>query len=288
MTIRMLLLLGLVAGSSFGPAHAAPAQTGVQTAHPLPNPAGLGFYEYLPAGYASGVKFPLIVFFHGQGERGNGASELSRVLKNGPPKLINAGSDFPAIVISPQLPASNSSWSDTITTPFVDYLLAHYAVDPTRIYVTGLSLGGGGAWRYAKAHPNLVAAVVPVCGTESSSGYAVLADVPIWAFHSEGDPTVPLNSSTAKLEVITGIAPLANRPDDNYTPGYTGSFVSGSWHWRRGYETLPPGGNPHFTVFESTSHDAWTRTYADQAMWDWLFAQKRTSRFKINLPVVRK
>src|ERR1041384_664220 len=75
------------------------AATGVQTPRPSPNDAGLGYYEYLPAGYETGAQFPLIVFFHGRGECGDGNTDLPKVLSQGVPKLINNGRDFPAIVI---------------------------------------------------------------------------------------------------------------------------------------------------------------------------------------------
>ncbi len=248
---------------------------GTQVARPLPNAAGLGYYEYLPDGYGGGTRYPLIIFFHGLGERGNGSTELARVLKHGPPKLIANGKDFPAIVISPQLSTQNFTWKGEITTPFVDYILSHYAVDRDRIYITGLSLGGGGTWIYAKNHPDLVAAVVPICGTESSTGYAALAGMPLWAFHSEADGTVPYNRTTTKLTVITGVDPELTRPQDNQVPGYTAGFDGAKWVWRLGEAAPPASQNPILTTYEGTSHDAWTRAYANQALWDWLFRQRR-------------
>jgi len=287
MFLAILVLLAIM----FAPPGAqaqqpAPAQVaaGTQVARPLPNASGLGYYEYLPDGYGTGARYPLIIFFHGQGERGNGGTELARVLKHGPPKLIAAGKSFPAIVISPQLPTQYSSWKGEITTAFVDYILDHYAVDRARIYITGLSLGGGGAWIYAKNHPDLVAAVVPICGTESSTGYEVLAGMPLWAFHSEGDQTVLYNKTTTKLKVITGFDPELTRPQDNQ--GYTAGFNGAKWTWRQGQAAPPASENPILTTYEDTNHDSWTRAYANQALWDWLFRQRRST--PIYLPLLSR
>ncbi|MBV9791329.1 MAG: hypothetical protein JOZ51_24245 [Chloroflexi bacterium] len=249
---------------------------------PLPNGTNLPYYEYLPAGYGSGTLYPIVVFFHGIDECGNGTTELSRVLKLGPPKLIEGGKQFDAIVISPQLPPNSSgvcdniSWSTTITTPFVNAILNKYAVDRDRVYVTGLSLGGGGAWMYAKANPGVVAALVPVCGAGSSStGFEVLRGMPLWAFHYEVDSRVPYSWTTSKLGVITGVNPEINRPTDNRTPGYTGAFNGTGWTWRLGQAAPPASENPILTTYEGSSHAAWTPAYNNQAMWDWMFSQRR-------------
>lgn len=285
--LAITLLLALAVPEAARSRQTAAVAAGTQVARPLPNAAGLGYYEYLPDGYGSGARYPLIIFFHGQGERGNGNSELSRVLKHGPPKLINNGADFPAIVISPQLPSSQYAWKAEISTPFVDYILNHYAVDRARVYITGLSLGGGGAWIYTKAHPELVAAVVPICGTESSTGYGVLAGMPLWAFHSEGDGTVTYDKTTSKLKVITGFDPELNRPQDNQQPGYTAGFDGAKWLWRLGQAEPPAGQNPILTTYEGTAHDSWTRAYDNQALWDWLFRQRRPGT-RAYLPLIRR
>jgi predicted peptidase len=128
-----------------------------------------GFYEYLPPGYTpGGTKFPLIVFIHGLGESGNGSpAELPRVLLNGPPKLAAAGvygSNYKFIIISPQF----GSWPTyTDVDGVIEYAKSHYAVDTRRIYLTGLSMGGGAVWEYAGANlafAQKLAAIVPICG----------------------------------------------------------------------------------------------------------------------------
>lgn len=249
---------------------------------PLPNGTNLPYYEYLPTGYSTATRYPLVVFFHGIGECGNGTTELSRVLRNGPPKLIEGGKQFDAIVISPQRPANasgvceNITWSTTLTEPFVDAILDNYSVDRDRVYITGLSMGGGGAWMYAKANPGIVAALVPICGAGgTTSDFVALRGMPIWAFHKEVDSEVPYSSTTSKLGVITGVNPEANRPTDNRSPGYTGSFNGTSWVWRYGQAAPPTNENPILTTYEGSGHDSWTAAYNNQAMWDWMFSQRR-------------
>ncbi len=250
---------------------------GGQTPRPDTPDQPCGYYEYLPDDYPTGTSFPLIVFLHGIGERGNGSlAELPRVLKHGPPKLIEDGKEFPAIVISPQLPASYSKWEASFTTPCVAYILEHYKVDRSRVYVTGLSLGGEGTWLYAMANTGIPAALVPICGPKRTTGHGILGDMPIWVFHRIGDPTVPISSSQNILEEITGV-----KPDVTGQAGKTGYFQPSAWNWRAGDAAPGPGENPTFTVYAGSGHDAWTAAYNNQAMWDWLFAQRRTSSITV-------
>lgn len=242
---------------------------GRQTPVPLPNASGLGYYEYLPAGYGTGTRFPLIVFFHGSGERGNGSlEELPRLLRHGPPKLLEHGKELPAIVISPQ---TRAHWSPSLTTPFVDHLLNHYDVAPDRIYITGLSLGGAGAWLYAKSNPGIPAALVPICGPNSGTGYDVLRDMPTWVFHGIDDDVVPIGASQDILAEVTGARPVVAE-----NAGRTGYFQEARWSWRTGTAAPATGETPTFTVYADTGHDSWTAAYDDQAMWDWMLAQRRT------------
>ena len=206
-----------------------------------------GFYEYLPSGYASNPtqKFPLIVFVHGLGELGDGsAAKLPLVLRNGPPKLINNkswpdsfavnGQWHKPIVISPQfIKWPTPGDMDTL----VNHLMATYKVDRSRIYVTGLSMGGGVTWNYASnsaAVCRKIAAIVPVCGatTPSTARGATMAkhNLPVWATHNQTDPTVPVSNT------------------DNYV-----SYINGA--------AVPPNPLARKTIFPVSGHDAWSNTY---------------------------
>jgi poly(3-hydroxybutyrate) depolymerase len=206
-----------------------------------------GFYEYLPQGYSSGsASYPLLVFLHGVGELGNGDDDLPLVLRNGPPRLINQnqfptsftvnGQTFRFIVISPQFQQFPST-SDIGA--MIDYAIAHYRVDPNRIYLTGLSMGGGLVWEYAGISlttARKLAAIVPICGASFPYGNLTRnmadADLPVWATHNNPDPTVPYSNSVA---YVNGINQSPSPP----TP--------------LARLLTSPGG--------STGHDAWTATY---------------------------
>lgn len=247
---------------------AGPPTPGGQTPYTVYNPSGRGYYESLPSGYGAGERFPLLVFLHGAGERGNGTlAELPRVLGQGPPKLIEEGKELPAIVISPQ---TATDWSPSITTPFVSYLLDHYDVDPDRVYVTGTGIGGEGAWLYGSNHADTVAAIVPIAG---AAGGASLRNTPVWAFNNHADPALPADSSGSiedVLERLTGV-----RPEP--VPGHTGYFNGMIWRWRMGHAAPAAGENPAFTVHAHAGPDASTAVYENPALWSWLFAQSRAA-----------
>lgn len=204
------------------------------------------FYEYLPQGYPEpGKKYPLLLFIHGLGESGQGTtSSLPLVLRHGPPKLINNGTfplsftvnneTFKFIVISPQF-TGFPSVNDINNS--LNYLTANYAVDINRIYITGLSMGGGVAWYYPGYNAyfaNRVAATVPVCGaTEASPTYALniaTANLPVWATHNIGDPTISVNVTNTLVTLINTAS-------------------------------IPPTPLARKTIFTGNSHDAWTQTY---------------------------
>jgi pimeloyl-ACP methyl ester carboxylesterase len=220
---------------------AANAQTHTAKSVSLPNTNG--YWEYLPQGYnpASSETYPVIIFIHGVGELGNGSpASLQSLLGYGLPMYINWG-QFPSsvtvngqthkfIVISPQW----IGWPgpDNINS-LIDYVSANYRINPNRIYVTGLSMGGGTTWDFAGSYPNRPAAIVPICGASwpdrNRARSIASGNIPIWAFHNSGDPTVPV--------------------------GYTHDYVS--------IINEAPSPNPQAlkTIFNSGSHDAWSTAY---------------------------
>ena len=205
-----------------------------------------GFYEFLPPGYdPNGSKtYPLMVFLHGSGEKGNGTSDLSRVLANGPPKLISAGTfptsftvngqSFSFIVICPQF-INQGSISDVAKV--IDYATRNYKVDVNRVYLTGLSMGGGEVWSYASdnlQNSGKLAAIVVIAGSnEMGAGNAkvlALTNLPVYATHNLNDPTVPSNYTVENINWINGSVP-------------------------------PPTPMAVGTIFPVSGHDAWTQTY---------------------------
>jgi predicted peptidase len=191
---------------------------GEQTAVPdTASTAPFGYHQYIPplASDGGNARYPLLLFLHGSGERGNGGSELQAVTRHGPPKLIREGewdASRPFIVLSPQLPASQGRWEVDSLHAFIDYAVETYRVDPDRIYLTGLSLGGHGTWMYAAAHPDRIAAAVPVAGDgrvirKNGSSYCDLLEVPIWAFHGAEDPVVDPRGSMEPIRELRQCQP---------------------------------------------------------------------------------
>jgi dienelactone hydrolase len=202
-----------------------------------------GFYEYLPQGYSTGSStYPLMIFCHGLGELGDGsASQLPKILNQGLPKLINQGKfptsftvngqTFSFIVISPQFVA----WpTNADVNNIIDYAVAHYRVNPNRIYVTGLSMGGGATWGIAATVPmnSKIAGIVPIAGAlyPIAARWNAIADanIAVWATHNDGDPTV--------------------------TVSYTTGFINGIL-------ARNPAAHAKMTIFHASGHDAWTHTY---------------------------
>lgn len=235
----------------------------------------------------------LLLNLHGLGEREDRTTQgmtfpdatskqnvaLDRMLwRICPPQMLKDGINFlpeSAIVISPNL-NNYGDWVTGMSAPFIDYVFNHYKVDRSRVYITGISLGGGGTWMYAKAYPTIPAAIVPISGTQGSGGYAVLKGMPLWAYHNETDWLVPYSNTTSKMQVITGINPDTTRPKDGKT--YTASFNGTAWTWRLGMDLPPLSDNPHLTTLPGSNHDdsgSWGPAYANPAVWTWMFQQKK-------------
>lgn len=262
----------------------APLSASAQlTPVPLGNSAApYGYYEYLPFGYDDTLpqEWPVVIFLHGAGKKGNGTTELSKVLEEAMPEEIKTGTNYPFVAISPQ---TAGSWDNTATTDaLVEFVKTNYRVDPDRIYLTGLSLGGRGTWYYAKAHPEKLAAVLPVCGEDTAPNGAKLVNVPTWAFHNWGDGTVPVSRSINWVNAISGALtnegptdvmaayPTALPPTVTKTASY--NVATKTWTWKDG---VVQGSHPSFTLYPDSGHDSWTKTYRNATAWKWLLAQTR-------------
>lgn len=258
---------------------------GDQTAVVLGSPGTpFGYYEYLPADFdpVSTTKYPLILFYHGLGEKGNGTTDLYKVLANGPPKLIKQGKNFNAIVISPQ---SASGWfSSANFLSLYNYIIANYPIDSKRVYVTGLSAGGGGVWSALSAHQDKIAAAVPICGAgRVPDPSTFLQQTPIWAHHNFSDPTVGSGETIINMNRIanTGNSVMKVYPfgsGNSAADGdYSMQFDTNSQTWSSNSGIKAPTGKLSFTMYKNGGHDSWSKTYNNQDVWDWMFAQKLTS-----------
>lgn len=217
----------------------------------------IGFYEYKPADYNVDptTKYPLIVFLHGIGERGNGTSELSRVRANGIPKYINAGHPMrfywngrwqSFIVLSPQLSSSYGWWQDFYIDEMIKYAKQNLRIDTNRIILTGLSLGGGGVWEYAArsvTNASQFSAIGICCPTCQFPNWCNIADaqLPTWAFHATNDGTTPSSCTNGAINGIMNCGAAVK-------PYLTLWDNGGHGIWDRAYDTGYTWQNPN--IFE--------------------------------------
>lgn len=177
---------------------------------------GTWYLEYLPPDYNSNTdNYPIVFFLHGIGERGNTEESLANVAKNGPPKHVKNGYKFPFILISPQLRTSFSGWPNSYIDEVIEHCKSYLRVDLQRVYLVGLSLGGGGVWQYAQepAFGQKLAAIVPVCGAGNSPSKACtfgMTNLPVWAFHGDKDDVVPMSRSVDMVNAINACNPAPN------------------------------------------------------------------------------
>lgn len=185
------------------------------------SPSTIAYLEYLPEGYQNNSdKYPIVFFLHGNGEKGVNSTDttvlkqyINLVTKHGPPKYVKGGTDFPFILISPQLKMGNGSWSSSYVMEVINHCKKYLRVDEQRIYLTGLSLGGGGTWVTAQDYPALFAAIAPVCGGYNSPAKAcnlASENLPVWAFHGDKDSVVPLSRSSNMVNAINACTPTPN------------------------------------------------------------------------------
>ncbi|MFD1315287.1 carboxylesterase family protein [Namhaeicola litoreus] len=183
--------------------------------------------------------WPLIIFLHGSGERGTDASLLS---VHGPLKYLAEGNSLDAVVVAPQLKEGQLWEADELYELLKEIVLKN-KIDISRVYLTGLSIGGLGTWDFAIAYPELFAAVAPICAP-IDYGFPrqvyVLKDKPVWVFHGAKDTVVPVTSSEKMVDAIKAA-----------------------------------GGSPKFTVDPEADHDSWSKPYSDPEFYAWLLAQEQ-------------
>lgn len=197
---------------------------------------------YLPANYGlePGRKWPVIWFFHGIGERGDNVWD---VMRYGVPQYLAQGNSLDAIVIAPQCHLE-SHWADTDQEVeihlrrFIPEMMARYAIDPARMYLTGLSMGGRCSWKTALAMPDLFAALAPVCGRTNTYEFERLVRMPIYMVHGLQDSVIPFENVGKILPVLL----------------------------EKGHPDIT------LTIYPHQRHDAWTDTYGGHGFYEWLLS----------------
>lgn len=218
----------------------------------------LGYRLMIPEGYdpQGTEKYPLVLFLHGAGERGD---DNLKQLVHGTKEFAKpeVRKKYPAFVLAPQCPDGKRwvevDWSldahkqlpdDSDTMKLVLQLISslqkEYRIDQRRQYVTGLSMGGYGTWDLITRHPEMWAAAAPVCAGGDEATADKIAKVPVWAFHGDKDTVVKPHRSRNMIEAIK-----------------------------------KAGGKPLYTEYKDVGHNSWAPAHADPKLMDWLFAQKQ-------------
>ena len=202
----------------------------------MPEDYDLGYWFHRPDGLTEPM--PLVLFLHGAGERGD---DLELVRVHGPTKQAYEGQELPFALLAPQCPADSWwHWHERDVMALLDRIMETQPVDPDRVYLTGLSMGGFGTWDLAARHPDRFAAAVPICGWGDGWLVGRLVGLPIWAFHNEDDPVVEVSGTTRLAEQLRNA-----------------------------------GGTIKATINPTGGHDAWTAAYDDPALYEWMLAQRR-------------
>lgn len=193
---------------------------------------------YLPADFKKNM--PLLVWLHGASLRG---SDVQMVKRYGPPAVGERRGDFPFVVLSPQCPAGQL-WTDAnALIKLVDEIMIEHRIDPKRVYLTGLSMGGGGAWFLGSQHNTRFGSVVPMCGPTQPAQWAPgLRKMPVWCFHGEKDDVIPLKRSKDMVKALKQV-----------------------------------GNKVKFTIVKGKGHDI-TGLYNDDDIYKWMLSKKIRNR----------
>ncbi|WP_430392199.1 prolyl oligopeptidase family serine peptidase [Dyella sp. 20L07] len=215
------------------------------------------YQVFVPRNWTPDTAWPVVLFLHGSGERGSdNQAQLSQGL---PPWLKEHGEDFPAVVVAPQAP-DDTIWGGEVERAALAALessVQTYHGDRSRLYLTGLSMGGYGAWQIAVDHPRLFAAAAVICGGVSAPSdmpelavkgmpagndpypwvAAHVAPLPVWIFHGAIDEVVPPAESRGMYDAL-----------------------------------LKTGDEVRFTLFPGVNHGSWVPAYASPALWPWMFS----------------
>ncbi len=214
-------------------------QPGTQSHRSYEGKTELNYLLYLPEDYDPEREggFPTILFLHGAGERGD---SLDAVTAWGPPRIAKE-KGLPFIVISPQCP--RGEWWSSQLTPLkalLDEAIEIYNIDTSRIYLTGLSMGGYGTFALALVHPEYFAAIAPVCGGGTPSMANFYKPPPAWVFHGDQDKVVPIECSQMMVDAFK----------------------------KAGVEVK-------FTIYKGTGHNAFVKAYNDPLLYQWFLDHKR-------------
>jgi len=192
---------------------------------------------YLPVGYGGKEQaWPLILFLHGAGERGN---DLDKIKDIGPLAYAKKHRDFPFVILAPQCPLG-TDWSPELLFELLEDVKSRYLIDADRVYLTGYSMGGWGTWNTAMRWPELFAAIAPVCGRVIPMMCGNLWRTPVWVFHGRQDDVVPFENSAEMVGYLRGMENKEVR----------------------------------FMAYDDLGHYCWNRVYNTDALYEWFLSNK--------------
>ena len=207
---------------------------------------------FVPKDYDKQKKYPLVLWLHGGGSRGD---DLKMLLRYGDEQgigyfaRVDNQSKYPSIIVAPQCPQGRL-WGDPdseqptaemrLVLEILEKVQADYSIDSRRLYVTGISLGGYGTWDIIRRRPEMFAAAIPICGGGNTSKASSMVRTAIWAFHGDQDELVNVSESRRMITAIRNA-----------------------------------GGEPRYTEYKGVGHNSWERAFTEQDLLPWMFAQKR-------------
>lgn len=226
----------------------------------------LPYRLFVPRHYTPDKKYPLILFLHGIGERGD--DNEAQLKHAGVLRFVSDAvqAKDPCFLVAPQCPKDDlwvpaffglkkikeraqeetpggPSRAMRLVTELLDKLEKDYSIDPERRYVTGLSMGGYGSYDLCLRRPDDFAAAVPICGAADPAAAAKIAHIPLWIFHGGSDSAVPVQLARDMVEALK-----------------------------------KAGASPKYTEYPGVGHNSWTPAYQEPGLVDWLLSQRRGKR----------
>ena len=247
--MRLISLLALAVAGTLMSVAAEAQQTAKITS------SNIAYLEYLPQGYNSNSNlYPVVISLHGIKERGTTSTDPAKlkvsvetVANVGLPKYVKRGAQYPFILISPQLKTSYGTWPASYVMDVVNYVKKTLRIDPKRIYITGLSLGGFGTWTTLGAYPEVFAGALPICagGNALSKACNIASqNVPVWGFHGDKDGIVSYTVTTKMVNAINACTPK-------------------------------PSPLAKATLFPGMGHVIWDKVYNETTALNWLLSFKK-------------
>jgi len=195
------------------------------------------YVVYVPPNYKPTRAWPALLYLHGSGERGTAGRRQCSIGIG--PAIVEYSRPFPFIVMFPQC-IEFDRVDDDLAMAILERTCREYRIDPDRIYLTGLSMGGAGTWRLATRHPVRFAAIAPICGRSLPRRAAKLEHTPVWCFHGDADPVIPVAESRRMIAALQAL-----------------------------------GLQPRYTEYRGVAHNCWDRAYGTRSLYAWLLKHRR-------------